>query len=81
MLFSVACELLRELRHRRRTRARLLGVELTNFVPGTDPTQLGLFEDEQGLEGERERALGKAVDGLRDRFGEGAVVPGRMIRR
>ena len=80
-VFSVACELLRELRHRRRTRARLLGVGLTNFVPGTDPTQLGLFEDERGLEGERERALGKALDRLRDRFGEGAVVPGRMIGR
>ena len=80
-VFFVACELLRELRHRRRTRARLLGVGLTNFVPGTDPAQLGLFEVERGLEGERERALGKAVDGLRDRFGEGAVVPGGMIRK
>ena len=80
-VFFVACELLKELRHRRRTRARLLGVGLTNFVPGTDPAQLGLFEVELGLEGERERALGKAVDGLRDRFGEGAVVPGRIIRK
>ena len=78
-VFAVACELLRELRHRRRTMARLLGVGLTNFMPGTDPAQLGLFEDEPGLEGERDRALGKAVDGLRERFGEGAVVPGRMI--
>ena len=79
-VFSVACDLLRELRHRRRTAARLLGVGLTNFEPGTDPAQLGLFEDDQGLERERDRTLGKAVDGLRERFGEGVVVPGRMIR-
>ena len=80
-VFGVACELLRELREKRRTTSRLLGVGLTNFVPGVDPAQLGLFEDQEGIEGERERALGKAVDGLRDRFGDAAVVPGRMIRK
>ena len=80
-VFAVACELLSGLRERRRTRARLLGVGLTNFVPGVDPAQLGLFAEEDGIEGERERILGRAVDGLRDRFGDGAVVPGRMIRK
>ncbi len=80
-MFGVARELLRELRNKRRTSARLLGVGLTNFVPGVDPAQLGLFEEEDGVEGARERALGKAVDGLRDRFGDSAVVPGRMIRK
>ncbi len=79
-VFAVARELMRELRNRRRTRARLLGVGLTNFVPGVDPAQLGLFEEEDGIEGARERTLGRAVDELRDRFGDGAVVPGRMIR-
>lgn len=78
-VFTVARELLVELRARRRTPSRLLGVGLTNFVPGVDPAQLGLFEGEDGIEGERERALGKAVDGLRDRFGDGAVVPGRIV--
>ncbi len=79
-LYTVAHELLFELRRQRRIPARLLGVGLTNFAEGTDPAQMGLFGDDDRLEGERDRVLGKAVDDLRERFGDNAVVPGRMIR-
>ena len=78
-VFTVARELLGELRGRRRTPSRLLGLGLTNFVEGVDPAQLGLFEDGDRIESERERTLGKAVDGLRDRFGDSAVIPGRIV--
>ena len=79
-VYSVARELLRELRRQRRTRARLLGVGLKNLVSGVGPEQIGLFEGERTVGRERQRALTEAVDRLRDRFGESAVVPGRIIQ-
>lgn len=78
-VYTVARDLLFELRRQRRTPARLLGVGLTNFAESADPEQMGLFGDDDSLEGERDRVLGKAVDDLRERFGDEAVVPGRMI--
>jgi len=79
-LFTLARELLRELRSVRRTPVRLLGVGLTNFTSGTDPEQLGMFDDDdQRLETERGRTLGRAVDSLRERFGDHSIVPGPMI--
>ena len=77
--YRIARELLAELRTRRRTPARLLGVGLTNLGSGDDPVQFGLFEKEDRLEGHRERTLGHVVDGLRERFGDRAVLPGRII--
>ncbi len=77
--YRIARELLTELRTRRRTPARLLGVGLTNLGSGDDPVQFGLFEEEDRLEGHRERTLGHVVDGLRERFGDRAVLPGRII--
>ena len=77
--YGVARELLAELRKRRRTSARLLGVGLTNLGAGDDLVQFGLFEEEDRLEGQRERTLDHVVDGLRERFGDRAVLPGRII--
>jgi len=77
--YRIARELLAELRIQRRTPARLLGVGLTNLGSGDDPVQFGLFEDKERLEGQRERTLDHVVDGLRERFGDGAVLPGRII--
>ena len=77
--YRIARELLAELRIQRRTPARLLGVGLTNLGLGDDPVQFGLFEEKVRLEGHRERTLGHVVDGLRERFGDGAVLPGRII--
>ena len=77
--YRIARELLAELRIQRRTPARLLGVGLTNLGSGHDPVQFGLFEEKERLEGHRERTLDHVVDGLRERFGDGAVLPGRII--
>ena len=77
--YGIARELLAELRSRRRTAARLLGVGLTNLASRDDALQVGLFEEEDRLEGPRDRALSQVVDGLRERFGDRAVQPGRII--
>ena len=78
-VYGIARELLAELRSRRRTPARLLGVGLTSLGSDDDPAQFGLFDEKDRLEGPRERALGHVLDGLSERFGDSAVLPGRII--
>jgi DNA polymerase-4 len=77
-VYAVALPLLRELRARRRTGVRLMGVALSTLVEREAPSQLGLFEGES-LESDRDRTLARVVDDLRDRFGRGAVLPGRVL--
>ncbi len=76
-IFAVARDLLRKLRKARRVPARLLGVALSNFTP--PPTrQLGLFDGAAPrLETERDREVSKAMDTVRQKFGRGAIAPGR----
>jgi DNA polymerase-4 len=73
---AVAKELFAALRAARPMPARLLGVALSNLTPHEDVDQLTLF----GEEGEdathetaRDRALARAVDQVRAKFGRGAV--------
>ncbi len=79
-IFSIARELLAALRGRRRRPARLLGVALTNFEEGPSSRQLGLFSGEAGPESQRDRDVAHMLDRIRDRFGDDAVVPGRIVR-
>lgn len=81
ILYSVAKNLLRELRGKRRTGVRLLGVGLSSLVEGDTPSQLGLFEEEGPLEPEKFRTLSRITDDLRSRFGEDAILPGRMLEK
>ncbi len=80
-IYEVARELLRDLRAERRVPARLLGVALTGLTPRDEPRQLGLFQEPVAGETEREREVSRAVDRLRDRFGDEAVVRGRILDR
>jgi len=79
VVFPVARALLADLRNRRRTPSRLIGVGLSNLLEGPAPRQMALFETHEPHETEVDRALNRAVDGLRDRFGRDAVVPGGMV--
>lgn len=79
-LYRVAIELLRVLRGRRRTAARLLGVAAGGLVSGGGPAQLPLLEASAPLETERDRALASAVDRINRRLGEEAVLPARLLR-
>jgi DNA polymerase-4 len=80
VIFSVARDLLAQLRRRRRTPARLLGVGLSNLTDGDEPGQLGLFRDEGVVETARQRALARTVDDLKGKFGDRAVIPGRIVK-
>lgn len=78
-IYRVARGLLSDLRARRRAPCRLLGVGLSNLADQGDPPQLAIFEDERVAESERDRSLARAVDDVRDRFGEESIIPGRML--
>ena len=78
-LFSVAQNLFRELRKKRRMGVRLLGVGISSLVEGDEPPQLDLFQAGAFREPERDRVVSRVLDDLRDRFGSGAISPGRML--
>jgi DNA polymerase IV len=71
---DVAVQLLAKLRAARRHPARLVGVALGGLGPARDAEQLGLFGGPTGtVERAEDRALAKAMDQVRSRFGDGAI--------
>ena len=80
VIHAVAKSLLAKLRASRRVPARLLGVALSALAADPDADQLALFESaiEKNDETARDRALVRAVDRLRDKFGSGGILPARL---
>lgn len=80
VIFGVARELLRKLRRVRRAGVRLLGVTLSSLGEDPEGEQLALFEMRSGadVELERDRALARAVDALRLKYGRDVVLPGKL---
>ena len=80
VIFETARALLRRLRAKRRCPARLLGVSLSSLVGDPSPPQLALFDDlgrsSPPVETARDRALSRAVDELRAKFGSDVIGPG-----
>jgi len=72
---DVAVGLLKKLRAARRHPARLVGVALGGLGPARDAEQLGLFGGAPASQVERaeDRALARAVDRVRERFGDAAI--------
>jgi DNA polymerase-4 len=82
VILATARSLLARPRRDRRVRARLLGVALSSLGVPDRAAQLSLFESPTPLlETARDRALVGAVDRLRAKFGDKAIVPGRLTRR
>ena len=78
-ILGVARELLAELRARRRTPARLLGLAASGLSGETEGAQLALFPEADGPDPERARRISRVMDLARDRFGDRALNPGRSL--
>lgn len=78
-IFSVAKNLFQELRRKRRTGVRLLGVGLSTLLETEGPPQLDLFREGSPVEADRDRTVSRVLDDLRGRFGRDAILPGRML--
>lgn len=74
-LFEQACRLLEAARTRR---VRIRHMRLTADRLVFPPAQLSLFADERRVDEQRHRLVA-AVDRIRERFGPGAIQPGRTL--
>jgi len=72
-VYEVARELLRKLRTARRVPARLLGIAVSQFVRAEAGSQLSLLDEARPLETERDRAISRLIDEVRERFGPDAL--------
>jgi len=80
-LLKVSRDLLRSLRAKRRKGVRLLGVGVSSLVEGDALPQLDLFREEAPSESPRDRVISRVVDGLKERFGQDAVIPGGLLEK
>ncbi len=84
---SAAKALLRQLRAKRRVGVRLLGIGLSHFDDGAgEAPQLALFAAAptapvlgEPVEDDRDRALTRALDRIRDRYGSASILPARLV--
>ena len=78
---ELAVGLLTKLRGARRVPARLVGVSLGNLKAARDAEQLGLFGSAPGAaERPQDRAVSRAMDRVRERFGVDAIRTGAVAR-
>ena len=75
-IYETAVSLLQEEGIRRPV--RLIGVGVSQF--GAQTEQLSLLPDEHGEQEQREAALDTTLDEVRQRFGRGAIVRGKLFR-
>ena len=73
---AVALSLMAKLRAGWTAPVRLLGVALSNFTPVRDAEQLTIFGAAPAVEGPRDRALSRAMDRVRDKYGDGSIRAG-----
>ena len=78
VILAIARQLLTRLRAGRTVPARLLSVALTSLAEDEAADQLALFERERDgiVETDRDRAVARAMDQVRARFGPDGIVPG-----
>ncbi len=78
-LYETACRLLEESWNH--APIRLLGIRTARLCPVTEPVQLSLFDTQQTERAQKQRRLEQAIDAIRLRYGESAVVRGSLLNR
>jgi DNA polymerase-4 len=81
VLLRVARELLAKLRSARRVPARLLGVALSSLAQDPKADQLTLFaaDRNQLVDTDRDRALARSVDRVREKYGSKGILPATLV--
>ena len=83
VLYEAACELFAELWNQ--VPIRLLGLRTSKLVDAGEPEQLSIFDLPQvpakNAMDEKHRKLSRAMDEIRKRYGEDAVVRGTMLMK
>lgn len=82
IIYETACHLFDELWDQ--SPIRLLGIRTSKLVSSSEPVQLCLFDlpsasGENNPGGEKLAALDKALDSIRNKFGENAVIRGSLL--
>lgn len=81
VILEAARGLLAKLRKARRVPARLLGVALSHLEQDPMADQLALFEQGGPLvESDKDRGLARAVDRVREKFGDKGILPASLTR-
>ena len=82
----VARRLMERLRGQRRVGVRLLGISLSHFDEEEAPAQLTFLPPavtaanvDDPVEGDRDKALTRALDRIRGRFGSNSILPARLV--
>lgn len=85
VIMGVAKQLLHKLRKARRVPARLLSVGLSHFSEDPRADQLALFEEARArdplAETEKDRAVARTVDKVREKFGAKGIIPAGLQRK
>lgn len=80
-IYEVACDLFRELWNDEPI--RLLGIRTSKLVDETEPEQMSIFDFQEMMEqdilkDEKHEKLNKALDQIREKYGDGAIVRGSL---
>ncbi len=76
LIYSTGCRLLEKTEAGRRP-LRLLGITLSNLQEGESGTQLDLFSPAK--QSNKRKDLYQALDTISNRFGDSAIVPGKLL--
>jgi DNA polymerase IV len=85
VIMAVAKQLLQKLRKARKVPARLLSVGLSHFTVDPKADQMALFEEARAFdplaETEKDRAVARTVDKVREKFGAKGIIPAGIQRK